>query len=148
MSLIIKKLTNAFTLIETLLVLLIISFVLLFASLYPNKDITEKIESRLFFDQVVAGLNLAQGVSVLQETQVNVRFWKNLPYIEFQVVGQVESISQIKIPEFWYLETTLTFTHYPDGRTNNFSTVVFRHREGQRVEIVFQLGSGKFEIRQ
>lgn len=137
-----------FTLVEALVVLLIISFCLTILAFSPSNEMLEKIESRLFFNQVLAGLNLAQEVSILQETQVYVRFWQTLPYVQFQIVGHATSIQEVNIPEFWRIEQSLQFTHFPDGRTDQFGTVVFIHRDGHRAEIVFQLGSGKYELRQ
>lgn len=142
-----KKTKMGFTLAEALVTLLVFSFCASVLSYIPSNEMLEKIESRLFFNQVLAGLNLAQEVSVLQETQVYVRFWQTLPYIQFQIIGQDTSIQEVTIPDFWHIEKSLQFTHFPDGRTNQFGTVVFVHRNGHRAEIVFQLGSGKFELR-
>lgn len=142
-----KKTKMGFTLAEALVTLLVFSFCASVLSYIPSNEMLEKIESRLFFNQVLAGLNLAQEVSVLQETQVYVRFWQTLPYIQFQIMGQDTSIQEVTIPDFWHIEKSLQFTHFPDGRTNQFGTVVFVHRNGHRAEIVFQLGSGKFELR-
>lgn len=142
-----KKTKLGFTLAEALVTLLVFSFCASLLSYIPSNEMLEKIESRLFFNQVLAGLNLAQEVSVLQETQVYVRFWQTLPYIQFQIVGQDTSIQEVTIPDFWHIEKSLQFIHFPDGRTNQFGTVVFVHRDGHRAEIVFQLGSGKFELR-
>lgn len=142
-----KKTKMGFTLAEALVTLLVFSFCANLLSYIPSNEMLEKIESRLFFNQVLAGLNLAQEVSVLQETQVYVRFWQTLPYIQFQIVGQDTSIQEVTIPDFWHIEKSLQFIHFPDGRTNQFGTVVFVHRDGHRAEIVFQLGSGKFELR-
>lgn len=139
---------NGFTLIETLVVLLVISFCMAILSFSPSRQMIEKIESRIFFNQVLSGLNLAQEISILQETQVYVRFWQDLPFVQFQVIGHPTAIQEVPIPDFWHIEKSLQFTHFPDGRTNQFGTVVFIHQDGHRAEIVFQLGSGKFELRQ
>lgn len=139
---------KGFTLIEALVVLLVISFCLIFLTYIPSNEMLEKIESRLFFNQVLAGLNLAQEVSILQETQVYVRFWQNLPSVQYQIVGYANAIQEVRIPDQWRIEQSLQFIHFPDSRTTQFGTVVFIHRNGQRAEIVFQLGSGKYELRQ
>lgn len=143
-----RQAKSGFTLIETLVVLLVISFCMALLTLSPSRQMIEKIESRIFFNQVLSGLNLAQEISVLQETQVYVRFWQNSPVIQFQIVGHSTPSQEVLIPDFWHIEKSLQFTHFPDGRTNQFGTVVFVHQDGHRAEIVFQLGSGKFEIRQ
>ncbi len=143
-----RQAKSGFTLIETLVVLLVISFCMALLTLSPSRQMIEKIESRIFFNQVLSGLNLAQEISVLQETQVYVRFWQNSPVIQFQIVGHPTPSQEVLIPDFWHIEKSLQFTHFPDGRTNQFGTVVFVHQDGHRAEIVFQLGSGKFEIRQ
>lgn len=137
-----------FTLSEALVVLLVISFCTSVLAYIPSNEMLEKIESRLFFNQVLAGLNLAQEVSILQETQVYVRFWQTLPFVQFQIVGHATPIQEVSIPDCWRIEQSLQFTHFPDGRTNQFGTVVFVHRDGHRAELVFQLGSGKYELRQ
>lgn len=143
-----KHAKMAFSLAEALVVLLIVSFCMTLFTFRPSNEMLEKIESRLFFDQVLAGLNLAQEVSVLQQTQVYVRFWHSLPYVQFQIVGQSASIQEVVIPDFWQIEQAFQFVYFPDGRTNQFDTVVFVHRDGHRAEIIFQLGSGKYELRQ
>lgn len=143
-----RQAKSGFTLIETLVVLLVMSFCMALLTLSPSRQMIEKIESRIFFNQVLSGLNLAQEISVLQETQVYVRFWQDSPVVQFQIVGHPTPSQEVLIPDFWHIEKSLQFTHFPDGRTNQFGTVVFVHQDGHRAEIVFQLGSGKFEIRQ
>lgn len=137
---------NGFTLIEALITLTVLSFCMLVLTMRPSQQITQQIESKIFFDLLATELNLAQENSIIHQTNVSVRFVALSSQIMFHFMGQSSPYTSLDIPSHWQLKTNFLLTYQPDGRISNFTTVYFVQEDGQSVALVFQLGSGKYEI--
>lgn len=140
---------GAFTLVETVLVLLMISLVLIFISFRPPSHLTEEIESRLFFEEVLSRLKLSQQQAIIQNKNIAVIFsvGTQMFTIQDRTVGQL--IFRTELPEHIRLTKGSEFLYYPQGGISNFNTVVFQNtRTGQLISLVFQLGNGQFELQQ
>lgn len=139
-------LKSGFTLIEALISLTVMAFCLLLLAWQPSEGITQKIESRLFFDQLTSELNLAQEISLIQQETVLVRFNVQVPTILFYLTGSQAPYALLEVPDHWQVRTNFLLTYLPNGRIAQFTTVYFSHEDGRRVGLAFQLGSGRFEI--
>ena len=130
---------RAFSFLETLLVLFIIGLMWIFTFRLPTKEWQSSIESRLFFNQLTAQINYVQQLAIMKNQAQTVIFDANNHAIYFPDVV-------LEMPSEWYLLKNYFYTYLPNGRIDHFSTVTFIHRDGNRVNLVFQLGSGKFDI--
>lgn len=137
---------NGFTLIEALITLTVLSFCMLVLTIRPSQQITQQIESRIFFDLLANELNLAQENSIIHQKNVSVRFVALSSHIMFHFMGQTSPYTTLEIPSHWQLKTNFLLTYQSDGRISNFITVYFMQEDGRTVALVFQLGSGKYEI--
>lgn len=131
---------GGFTLLESLFALIILAFVLMLIIQIPYSRWQAEIESRIFFDQLTLQLNLSQ--------QKAITFGKT-QFIRFSAQSQTVNFTDeiLVLPSDWHLSNTFNFYYLPNGRVEQFQTVYFHHQSGKSVAIVFQLGSGKFEIK-
>lgn len=137
---------KAFTLIETLIVLVIVSFLVVCLSFLPKKNWVHQIESKLFFDQLKSELNLAQEAAIIQGYSVSVHFQEDC--VQFRSIGSIMTYKRLDYPSEWKVTSPFSFIYGPTGRVLSFRTVRFQNSSTNSiVNIVFQLGSGKFEIR-
>lgn len=139
----------AFTLLETLIVLSMISLMLIFTSFRPSGHLTEEIESRLFFEEVLSRLKLSQQQAIVQNKNISINFSVGTQsfFIQDRTVGQLIYTSEL--PDHIILTRGNQFLYYPQGRVSNFNTVVFQNtRTGRLISLVFQLGNGQFELQQ
>ncbi|MFK8242406.1 MULTISPECIES: competence type IV pilus minor pilin ComGD [unclassified Facklamia] len=136
-----RKNCAGFTLMECLIVLLMMSFVLLMIVRLPFQSWQQSVSERLFIEKVTAQLNLAQQEAIIMQRTRTVRFEATQNQVTFNEV-------QFPFPRGWKLYTSYEFNYFANGRTDQFSTVSFYSDAGKRVQLVFQLGSGKFEVRQ
>lgn len=130
---------RGFSLIESILVLLLIG-IMLSLFLFKAPHDFSPIEERIFFDQLRSELNYAQERAVLQQEAVLVRF---------EASGSVSfGQRRLLLPDGWQVQTPFVFEYLPNGHVSYFRTIVLEHIPSQHERrIVMQLGSGKFEIK-
>lgn len=144
----IKK-DSGFTLIETLLVLSVVSLFLVLPTIHFNY-LTRKSETALFFESFQSSVTLVQNYAVLNDVWTVVTFRSSWKEIGFRVSGEsdhpIEHI--ITIPDhIQLLNTSVEFRFSKkSGNIGHYETIKFKTPEGN-VEYVFQLGSGRFVVR-
>lgn len=131
---------RGFTLVEGLLSLLILSFVLLMTLKIPIGDWKGQVEGRLFFDSLVAKLNLSQQTAITKGQSQSITFSSNQARVYFPD-------AVLSLPSGWSIPSSFRFTYLENGRVTGFRTITFFHEEGNQVHLVFQLGSGKFAVK-
>ncbi|UUX34229.1 competence type IV pilus minor pilin ComGD [Fundicoccus culcitae] len=142
------QLKKAFTLIETLLVLTLISFMLILLAWFPNNHLMESIENRIFFDQLVQHLNDAQTQAITRNQTIRVSFNQTHQVLIIESLESTVLLTYLYLPDNWQIRTTYTFFYLANGRTNRFDTLTFYHTsQNISISLVFQLGSGRFELR-
>ncbi|MCC5894604.1 MAG: prepilin-type N-terminal cleavage/methylation domain-containing protein [Alkalibacterium sp.] len=140
---------DGMTLIETLLVLSVVSLLLALPTIHFN-SLTKKTETAIFFDSFQSSMTLVQNYSVLNDVWTVVRFRPSRGEISFRVSEEtghpIEHI--LTLPEHVkILNTTVEFRFSKkSGSIGYYETIYFETPEGY-VDYVFQLGSGRFEIR-
>lgn len=130
---------QGFTLVEVLLNLLVVSFLCLLLVRLPVQEFQNDLESRLFFERLEAQLNLTQQEAIVHRRAQKVFF--DAGHQEVKLAHQV-----LPFPLGWSIKQNFIFYYLANGRINQFKTVSFFHTDGRIVRVVFQLGSGKFEI--
>lgn len=139
---------QAFTLVEALLVLFIMGFMLLVLTITPQQKMTNSINDRIFFDQLVSELNLGQTLAITHNQALRVNFSMTGQTVSFELIESNYPSTQLYLPSNWRLKRNFQFIYLANGRINRFDTVTFYHTQTSKtVSIVFQLGSGRFELR-
>lgn len=144
---------SGFTLIETTIMLLVISFMMLIPIISVDK-MTEKVQIDSFFRELSSNITMMQTHTVLNGETTEVKFIKStgINYIDFKVFGQpnhplnrrmiVDSpyyaFESLKIQEFHFKRET--------GNISASDIVRFKTTDGD-YNLVYWLGSGRFEIR-
>lgn len=135
------KRCTGFTLIESLLVLIILSSVLWILVQFPTQSIQDKIEIEVFTQQLSTLLKKTQQDAILQQQAQRVRFNEKNSTIDFPS-------TILAIPNGWRIGKNYDFFYYGNGRVEQFETVYIWYNEEKYMTIAFQLGSGQFEIKQ
>lgn len=130
---------KAFTLIEMLIHLMIVSFLLLLTIKIPHREIASQIEHRLFVDQLVAQLNYTQQKALLHNKRYTVIFDQERQEVRF-------NDRTLKLPDTMHFNQTFIFDYLANGRVSQFRTVTLYLDQAIYVKVVFQLGSGKFVV--
>lgn len=143
------KKEDGVTLIETLLVLTVVSFILVLPTIHFDY-LTKKSETALFFESFQSSMTLVQNYSVLNDEWTVVRFRPSRGDIYFRVGGEPDHPIEhvIDLPEHvQLLNKTVEFRFSKNsGNIGHFETIRFKTPEGI-VEYAFQLGSGRFVVR-
>lgn len=132
---------KGFTLLESLFALVIIAFIWVLMVRIPYARWQDSVESRMFFDQLEAQLNLTQQDAITYRQTQTIRFDARQQSIRFP--NKI-----LTLPQNWNLSSNYSFYYLPNGRVDQFRTVTIHHSSGKRMAIVFQLGSGKFEFKE
>ena len=139
---------KGFTLLETLITLGVLSLVLLLFVYQPRKDWQREISTRQFFDELSHALHYAQEVAIVSGYAVHVRFRATENVIQIIYPPEVTDSKMIILPENLDLRSNWQFYYDRHGRVNTFGRVtILESGTNKRYEVVFQLGSGKFDIR-
>lgn len=137
------------TLIETLLVLSVVSLFLLLPTVHFN-HLAKKSETALFFESFQSSITLVQNYAVLNDVWTVVRFRPSRGDIYFRVGGEADHPIEhvLTLPEHVrILNTTVEFRFSKNsGNIGQFETITFETPEGI-VDYVFQLGSGRFVVK-
>ena len=138
---------TAFTLVETLLVLGVLALILSIYQIPQYKQLGQEIEGRQFFDILVQKLHHTKEKAMLENTTYLVSFNGTEDYIVFTQLRAERLDYLLWVPDFWDLESTFQIRYYGDGRADSFQTVTFLHEfKEEQVDLVFQLGSGIFDL--
>lgn len=145
---------EGFTLLETLLVLMVVSMLLSFPVIKIN-DALQTIQIDLFFRELSAKMTQYQTHAMLSGQDVEIRFIPGTQEIYFN--KREEGTETLLEEEIWklnspYYELTkgaakrITFKEYT-GNITNAGYVPFKTVEG-RYRLYHQMGSGRFDIRE
>ena len=138
---------KGYSFIESLVVLLVISTIILVITIQPKTDVTAQIEERIFFDNVISELKKAQQTAILQQKSITIRFHAGDNQILIRDTRTQEHIATLQPPNHIAVLSAMIFQYYPSGSVDNFSTVIFYDSiEQERIYLVFQFGNGQFEI--
>lgn len=138
---------RAFTLIEVLLVLIIVSFVLLITTYRPSQNIVQQIESQIFYDNLLSELKLCQQQAILQKRFMVVHFFVSNQSIVFEDRQYGQLSRTIDLPDHIAIVNGHNFEYSPEGGVSQFNTVIFQDLMTNEVtRLVFQLGNGQFEL--
>ncbi|WP_035445285.1 competence type IV pilus minor pilin ComGD [Atopococcus tabaci] len=140
---------KGFTLPEVMLVLLISVFLV---GLPPivSASYAEKIEGRLFLEQLQSSITLIQNEAVLNGKRTKMATYPSNRLVRFTVVGESSHPANhtLTLPDNVSI-TSLSEDYYFSSETGNLSNInriTFRIN-GEDIELVFQMGSGRYEIR-
>ncbi len=136
---------GGYTLVESLLVLAILSLLLI---LWPRSDqsVANQIEERLFFSTLSSSIQYCQQLALTSQYQTKVRFDAQEQQILFYLYGNY-CYEILTLPEDLFLLNQLQIQFNQYGHVSYFGTVRFQNNQNQRYNLVFQLGNGQFEIR-
>lgn len=152
-----NKYDDGFTLVELLITLLIISL-LIFIPVLSIDKVIDTVQVDLFFRELSSNITLMQNHSILTGERTTVEFYPGEKIIKFRVYDESKSLEHPLNNEMFLKEglyellgnryervtfhgTTGNITIYNHGWRFNFITSQGAY------ELVFQLGSGRFDIR-
>lgn len=148
---------EGFTLVETLVTLMIISILILLPLLSINRVI-HLIETEIFFRELNSNVTMIQSHAILTGKNTAVEFVPKKNIIRFKVFDQSYPSGHPLNQEIKLEESNLEFygskyqSIYFLGNTGNVSVtdnnwrVFFKNRDNL-YEFVLKLGSGRFEVR-
>lgn len=130
---------RAFTLVEMLINLMITSLMLWMVIQLPTEKLRLSIENRLFIDQLTAQLNYTQQKALLHHQAYAVTFDQGAQAVRFDD-------RMLNLPKNLSFPQTYKFYYLSNGRVNQFKTFTLFNKQGSNINIIFQLGSGKFVV--
>ncbi|MDN6196301.1 MAG: type II secretion system GspH family protein [Atopostipes suicloacalis] len=148
---------DGFTLVETLISLLIVSFLILLPVL-SIKDTLQSIEVDLFFRELTSNITLMQNHAILMGESTSIDFVPSKKLIRFSVHDGKNTESSPLNREMNLDDSICRYYGnasqkvYFKANTGNISVVYNRWKikfktVNNLYELVFRLGSGRFEIR-
>ena len=149
-----KSKEDGFTLIELVFILMIISILLLFPVLSVQRTI-ESTQVDLFFRDLTSKITQIQSHAILYDQTTNVQFYPQNNAIRFRVVDanvQEDVLRDIWIIDSPYYELSGTsnkeFTFKKGSGNISRSDRIYINTTKGNYELVFLMGSGRFEIRE
>ena len=145
------KIEEGFTLIETLIVLLVSSILLLVPTLSMGQ-LMEEMEVNFFFRELTSNLTLMQNQSIMggQGTKVSFYSTKHKDHILFEVnSGHPLNREMVLDRPYYRLAENKPIEFRFKGGTGNITssnTVKFSSTQGQ-YKLTYLLGSGRFDIK-
>lgn len=144
---------NGFTLMETLLVLIIISSLLLFPVL-SIQHVTETIQIDLFFRELTSKITKMQAYAILHDQTTDVEFYPQNNVIRFRIVdvnaqnNSLQDTWELDNPYYHLSGTSIKEFAFKKGTGNiTKSDRIYIHTTQGEYELVYLMGSGRFEIR-
>ncbi|EPH11622.1 N-terminal cleavage protein [Facklamia sp. HMSC062C11] len=137
--------SNAFTLIEMLITLMVVSLLFILSSRLFNQQLISRYHSKSFKDQIKNQLHLAQEQAVIEKKPIFVNFQVGGP-VSFYYYNNHQIIHQINLPDHLDLLTPYQFYFLDNGHVSGFKSITFQDQSGENFYLVFQLGSGQFEF--
>ncbi|MGE8204500.1 competence type IV pilus minor pilin ComGD [Heyndrickxia sp. NPDC080065] len=143
------KSNRGFTLVESLVVLLVIS-VFMFIGSISVKKLSASIERNNFITQLESDLYYAQSYAMNRHESVLVQFYPY--YNQYLAVSKNnnKTLFDRKLPVSIEMLNGGTFTSYmilPDGNISKFGTLKFKWNQ-KDIKLVFNIGRGRFRIEQ
>lgn len=136
-----------FSLLESLLVLALLSICLVCLRFTQPIDFKQSIEGRLLFETIAQELQTAQQTAILQKVDIRVDFDAYRQEVRFTEMRTPRESYQLRVPEPWQIEHSYAFTFRRDARTTNFKSIHFINmQDNTRVSFVFQIANGRFCI--
>lgn len=140
---------SGFSLIESLIVLSIIGLLIGLPATQLT-HISKQSETQLFFDDLSASITLIHNYAVLNNEWTSMEYRPSRGTIYFKVVGNnSHPINHVlTVPSHMTIISTADEIRFlrGAGTISNPRTVTFQTING-RVQCVFQIGSGRFDIR-
>ena len=138
---------SGITIFESLIVLVIIALIMIMTQSPNVKVIHMELVGRQAFEQLINHINIAKDISMTRQVPVQVIFDRSQQSITIESEILDEQYAYIQVPTDWQLQSDFDFKYLPNGRINHFQSIRFLHRDTEQVlYIVFQLGSGKFDV--
>lgn len=138
-----------FSLVESLLVLTIITLVMIAFQTIPSRDLHHYLEVNFFFSHLKSQLIFGQEKAMTRLEPIRVSFHKDLNQIYFAAQSHLYPYQILDLPADLELASNFEFIFTPTGRTNAFKTVIFNDLTKQEAYYLkFQLGSGRFVLSQ
>lgn len=139
-----KKTNQGFTLLETVLVLIVSSIVLLMPTLIA-KSVIEEVKRNLFFEEFQSKLTSMQTVALLSNERAKITVLK-AGKIKYEMEGQpAHRLNKaLFLPEKLTTPTDKVFYfNSGTGNVSSFSTIYFNSSKKQ-YQFKFQIGSGRY----
>lgn len=139
-----KKSNQGFTLLETILVLIVSSMLLLMPTLI-TKSVMEEVKRNLFFEEFQSKLTSIQTAALLSNERGKITILK-AGRINYEVEGQpAHRLNKaLFLPEKLTTPTDKVFYfNSGTGNVSNFSTIYFNSSKKQ-YQFKFQIGSGRY----
>lgn len=137
------------TFIESIIVLSVIGFIIGLPVVQLN-HVRMQSETQLFFDSLSASITLIQNYAVLNNEWTSMEYRPSRGTIYFKVVGKnTHPVNHVlTVPEHMKILSTANEIRFirSSGTISNPHTLAFQTING-KVECVFQIGSGRFDIR-
>lgn len=140
------KETRAFTLMEVLIVIVVMTIILSF-SLFTIKAFWETMQKRMFIHQLQADLYYAHAYAINRQEGVTFSFSKLNKRYEAIARQSNEVIIEREFPS----HTSIVDSNLPrfiitsDGHISNFGTITFQCYE-KKITFTFYVGRGRFKI--
>lgn len=141
-----SPLQAGFTLIESLISLMIVSLILALPS-YHSKQYAIRLEEELFFNQVESKMNEMQMQAITSNKMTHVRFLKDGIVFKSSIrAGEIERCL-IRYPESVGLINNHLYFDFKggSGRTNRFKRLRFTTSKGE-LNLVFQISNGRYHF--
>ncbi|MEK5523498.1 competence type IV pilus minor pilin ComGD [Heyndrickxia sp. FSL W8-0423] len=140
------KNNRGFTLMEVLIVLLVLS-IFIGLGFTSMKPIWSSLEKGMFISQMEADLYYVQSYAVNRHESVVVQFYPfNDRYIATSVTSKSKIVDRTLPASVDMMNGSFTsFMITPDGNTNKFGTLKFKH-SGKEMKLIFNIGRGRFRI--
>ncbi|GIN96370.1 hypothetical protein J6TS1_22400 [Siminovitchia terrae] len=140
---------KGFTLLESLVVLLVVSVVLLFGMITVN-PMMEWMQKKMFVSQLRSDLYHAHSHAINRKERVSVSFSRGSS--QYSATGDSTGVLFIRdLPPPVKITggslKQLRFHITPDGTINNFGIVNFALND-QPIELIFHIGRGRFVVKE
>ena len=138
---------NAFTLVELLITLVVMSFLMMLILRVPYDKIESETNSRLFVTELDSTIKYAQEISILHQVKVDIHFdrWNNQVVLHSNSSDLRQTV--LSFPTNWQIVQEALITYNPNGRVRNYQKVVLQNRAyGSQIALNFQLGSGRYSL--
>lgn len=137
------------TFIESVMVLSVISFIIGLPVLQLT-HVRKQSETQLFFDSLSSSITLIQNYAVLNNEWTAMEYRPSRGTIYFKVLGDSSHPVNhvLTVPDHMTILSTANEVRFlsKSGTISNPHTLAFQTVNG-KVECVFQIGSGRFDIR-
>ncbi len=144
---------EGFTLLETLIVLLVSSLLLMVPTLSMSKMV-ERMEIDLFFRELTSNITLMQNHSILSGDRTKISFYveRRGDIIDFVAAGTNHPLNRrmyLDSPHYRFKSPSSEYFRF-NGGTGNITksdTVLFLTSQGE-YKLTYLLGSGRFDIKE